>query len=146
MCLAKAALNAIHYLCDVPVAIYNYVLEYYVSCMDTQNDCNTKSKLLFLVGQTAFKQLIAVKSSERPQLTALEELTKSLPVTIAMIQIPCKKNLGWVCTNSSVTLCTSWRRNKDMRFFQWVRFGTPFPKKLYRCAVMSRVFPLVTTR
>ncbi|CCW67828.1 unnamed protein product [Phytomonas sp. Hart1] len=76
MCLAKAALSAIHYLCDVPVAIYNYVLEYYVSCIDTRNDCNTKSQLLFLVGQTAFKQLVAVESVERQQLKALEELTK----------------------------------------------------------------------
>lgn len=78
MSLAEAAINAIHHLCEVPVTVYGYVLDYLGRCEEAQRDANTTAQLFFTVGHTALKQLVAVETAERQQLKALEETPKQV--------------------------------------------------------------------
>ncbi|KAG5509180.1 hypothetical protein JKF63_06190 [Porcisia hertigi] len=76
MILAEAGVNLIHNLCEVPVTVYNYILEYYGSSEDLETQPNRKAQCLYLLGRTALKQLVAVETMEKTQLKALEEPTK----------------------------------------------------------------------
>ncbi|CAC9473638.1 putative condensin subunit 1 [Leishmania infantum JPCM5] len=78
MILAEAGVNVIHTLCEVPVMVYNYILEYYGSCENLETQPNRKAQCLFLLGHTALKQLVAVEAAEKAQLKALEEPTKGV--------------------------------------------------------------------
>ncbi|KAK7196462.1 condensin subunit 1 [Novymonas esmeraldas] len=73
MVLAEAAVNAIHSLCETPVAVYTYILEYYGSCDSLETQPNRKAQCLFLLGHTALKQLVAVEAAEKAELKAMEE-------------------------------------------------------------------------
>ncbi|KAG5509335.1 hypothetical protein GH5_06427 [Leishmania sp. Ghana 2012 LV757] len=79
MILAEAGVNVIHNLCEVPVAVYNYILEYYGSCENAEVHPNRKAQFLYLLGHTALKQLVAVEVAEKAQLKALEEPSKAVP-------------------------------------------------------------------
>ncbi|ESL06202.1 condensin subunit 1 [Trypanosoma rangeli SC58] len=68
--LADAAVNAVHSLCESPVLIYNYVLDYIVCRIDS--DSNSLAQLFFLLGRTALKQLVAVDCAERQQLKRVD--------------------------------------------------------------------------
>nr|CAJ2470021.1 unnamed protein product [Leishmania braziliensis] len=76
MILAEAGVNVIHNLCEVPVTVYRYILEYYGSCENLETQPNRKAQCLFLLGHTALKQLVAVEAAEKAQLKTLEEPTK----------------------------------------------------------------------
>lgn len=71
MCLANAGVNAIHSLCEVPVLVYTYILQYLQNCIS--RDETTKAQLCFLIGCTALKQLIAIETAEKMQIKVLEE-------------------------------------------------------------------------
>jgi condensin complex subunit 1 len=73
MILAEATINVIHSLCEVPVTVYNYVLEYYGTRPALDEEPNRKAQFLFLLGHTALKQLVAVEQAEKAELKALEE-------------------------------------------------------------------------
>ncbi|KAG5482957.1 hypothetical protein LSCM1_06999 [Leishmania martiniquensis] len=79
MILAEAGANVIHNLCEVPVAVYNYILDYYGSCENAETHPNRKAQFLYLLGHTALKQLVAVEAAEKAQLKALEEPAKAAP-------------------------------------------------------------------
>ncbi|GET87352.1 condensin subunit 1, putative [Leishmania tarentolae] len=78
MILAEAGVNVIHTLCEVPVTVYNYILEYYGSCENLEMQANRRAQYFFLLGHTALKQLVAVEAAEKAQLKALEEPTKAV--------------------------------------------------------------------
>lgn len=71
MCLAREGVNTIHALCEVPVLVYGYILEYLHK--HVSRDDNTLAQLCFLVGCSVLKQLVAVETAEKYQLKALEE-------------------------------------------------------------------------
>lgn len=71
MCLARAGVNTIHALCEVPVLAYGYILEYLQDHIS--RDSSTLAQLCFLVGCTALKQLVGVEITEKYQIKALEE-------------------------------------------------------------------------
>ncbi|KAL7698497.1 condensin subunit 1 [Lotmaria passim] len=73
MILAEAAINVIHSLCEVPVSVYNYVLEYYGARPNLDEEPNRKAQFLFLLGHTTLKQLVAVEQAEKAELKVLEE-------------------------------------------------------------------------
>ncbi|EPY20534.1 condensin complex subunit 1 [Strigomonas culicis] len=73
MRLAQAAVNAIHHLCELPVVLFTYVLQYLGDRIQLHNDPNAKTQLFFLVGITALKQLVSVETTERVQIKSLED-------------------------------------------------------------------------
>ncbi|KPA75019.1 putative condensin subunit 1 [Leptomonas pyrrhocoris] len=77
MILAEAAVNVLHHLCEVPVTVYNYVLEYYGARPNLDEEPNRRAQFLFLLGHTALKQLVAVEQAEKMELKALEEPAKA---------------------------------------------------------------------
>lgn len=77
MILAESAVNVIHHLCEVPVSVYNYVLEYYDTRTNLDEEANRRAQFFFLLGHTALKQLVAVEQTEKAELKALEEPAKT---------------------------------------------------------------------
>lgn len=76
MILAESAIDTIHSLCEVPVALYSYILEYYGNSLKTDPNVVQRSQFFFLLGRTALKQLVAIEAAEKAQLKSLEEPTK----------------------------------------------------------------------